>query len=310
MRVVEEPFVTRDSILSVLRPGELPTKRPFRTLREHEAASDGLAVPMRLESGRLDGRLHLYSVLNADAARAWRLGRPEIAQRLARRAGRLEGSTAAKKIVRAVARMADRMPSDPCAADASPRLRRYLDLRHHADWQGLDHDVMFRDWLASSGAWLEEGDAEHSSLVEAIEVLQRGAEKARREILAEEVEPLSTFLGVVARMDRAFAEIESEHGEVVLISREDLRREGLATLGQPVALLSEALPGRGTLHLPMAAAMLEAPAVPEVEPPYGQGLSEELAIVVTTLGARDSAWVEREFSRQPQKLTAGPIRVA
>jgi hypothetical protein len=60
----------------------------------------------------------------------------------------------------------------------------------------------------------------------------------------------------------------------------------------------------------MAAAMLEAPAVEEVDPPYGQGLSEEMAIVVKELGSRDSAWVEREFNREPQKLAAGPIRVA
>lgn len=286
------------------------TGRRFRTLREHEAASPGVTIPMRLESGRMDGRVHLYSNLNTDAARAYRLGRVDIAQKLARRASKLERSAAAKKIQRAVARLADRMPIDPCGDEASPNLHRYIQLRRHLSWQGFDRDVLLRDWLSGSRAWLEEGATQRESLVEAIENLGREAAKARAQILDDESKSVSTFLGVVARMDVAFAELESEHGEVVVIAREDLQRQGLAALGQPVAVLSEALPGGGTYHLPMSAAMLEAPEDAESESPWSSTLAEEMAISVSSLDSRDSTWIERELSRDPEKITVGPLRVA
>ncbi len=310
MRVVEEPFVTRDSILSVLRPGEITNSRRFRTLREHEAASRGVTVPMRLESGRMDGRIHLYSNLNTDAARAYRLGRVKVAQKLAQRASKLEGSAAAKKIQRAVTHLADRMPSNPCGAEASPNLRRYIQLRRHSSWRGLDRDVLVRDWLSGSRAWLEESANQRESLVDAIESLGRETAKARAQILDEESKSVSTFLGVVVRMDVAFAELESEYGEVVVIAREDLGRQGLAALGQPVSLLSEALPGGGTYHLPMNAALLEAPKIVEPDSPWSSSLAEEMAITVSDLEPRDSTWIERELSRDPEMIPVGPLRVA
>ncbi|HEV2999005.1 MAG TPA: hypothetical protein VGX16_07840, partial [Solirubrobacteraceae bacterium] len=201
MRVIEEPFVTREAVLSVLHPGELTSERPFRTLRERGAASEGLAVPIRTAAGQILGRVQLYSGLNADAARAYRLRQVEVARELAGRATAIEGSPAAQLIRRAVASAAASLPVDELSAQAPPSLRRYLDMRGRSTGRGLDRGWLTREWLSHSDAWLAAGSGDHDALIEAAMELDRAACQAREDVLGEEAASATTFYGVVRRMD-------------------------------------------------------------------------------------------------------------
>lgn len=306
--MIEEPFVTRESILIALRPGHEPTEGPWRTLREkHKAASKGLGVDVRLYTGRLGGRVFLYSSLNSDAARAYRLREPELAQKFAACAQKLERTGAAKLIWKAVKRLADRMPRDPLSKEAPGELRRYIQLRR--GWQMQDADALAREWLVQSSAWLDHSGLDRSELVDAIEDLSLQAEKVRTEILVKEVEGVCTFYGFVRMMDRTRAALEGESGEVVVLQRSELERRGLATVGQPVALLQEAMPGGGFYSLPMPAAMLEPPAMEGAGPAIEVEFAREGSTLLNEVGPRDSEWLKGAFAKDPSVVVVGPLQV-
>lgn len=309
MQVVEEPFLTRNFILSILRPAEVTTDRPFRTLRQHKSASPGIVVHLRMAGGRLAGRLTLYSSLNADAARAYRLQELDTARALAAHAIKLEQSSYAKVIKDAITSLSVRMPADPFSDEAPAGLRMYAETCRRATLQSLDRSGLVRDWLAQSRAWLGEDTEDRPALVDAVETLTRKAEKARTEVLSEENCRATTFFGVVQRMDISVAEIEADSGEAFLIQREDLERQGLAMLGQAVALLQEAMPNGGSFTLAMPAAMLDPPEFEEPPSPY-KSLGDEGGIVVTGLGRQDLNWIERELSREPAAVPASPLRLS
>lgn len=308
MRVVEEPFLTRDLILAILRPAEVTTDHPFRTLRENGAASKGLVVHVRAAGGRMAGQITIYSALNADAARAYRMREPEIAKRLASRAAGIERSRAARLITDAIAALSERLPVDPFSEKSPQALRSYCRARRHTSFDGLDRGAMMRAWLVQSQAWLGEDGGQREELIDAVEHLTRVAEKARAEILTEHRCTASTFFGVVARLDQTVAEIEGDSGEGLLVQRQDLERRGLASLGQPVALLHEALPSGASITLAMAAALLVAPDLPDHPSPYGDSLDRD-GIRVTTMPQRDISWFERELARDPTLLPASPLKV-
>src|ERR1700691_4740210 len=256
MRVIEEPFMTREAVLAVLRPGEMTSGRPFRTLRERGAASEGLAVPIRTPGGQVLGRVQLYSSLNTDAARAYRLRRIGEARELAERATSIEQSSPAQLIRKAVFSVAASLSGDRLSVQ-SPSLERYVRMRGHSTWRGPDREWLTREWLLHSDAWLT-GSASRDVLVEAAMELDRAVCQARKDVLGEDSASPTTFYGVVRRMDGVAAEIEgAAAGRVLLIPRDDLERQGLAVLGQPVAVLREVLPGGGSYSLPMPAVALE-----------------------------------------------------
>lgn len=305
MRVVEEPFVTRDTVLSVLRPGDVTTERPFRTLRHRDAASAGLPVTMRVR-GQVVGRLHLYSALNGDAARAYRLREVGLAKDLAARATEIEQSPEASLIHRAVAAVAMAMPVDPLAPDAPAGLRRYVELRRRSSWRGLDPAGLSRDWLVHSEAWLTAND---DALGEAIVALSQAAEEARAGLLGNDARSVTTFFGIVSRMDPIAAEIEAD-GEALLVPREDLERQGLAVLGQAVALLREEMPGGGSYSLPISAVGLDRPIEEPPVPVLEHDFPEDEGIRAIPTLSRDTAWLDRELSREPTAVPAAPLRVA
>lgn len=305
MRVVEEPFVTRDAILAVLRPGEATSDHPFRTLRGHAAASPGRTVVLRVARGQVLGRLHLYSSLNADAARAYRRHDRQGAQALAARAAELELCPEADVIHRAIAGVAARMPLDPLSEDAPASLRRYVELRRRWSLESLDRARLAREWLAHSIAWTT---TNWDELVEAVIELDRRAEEARSDILGE-TSSVSTFLGVVRRMDPTAAEIEAASGEVILLPRDELDRQGLAVLGQPVSLLREALPGGGSYVLAVPAVGLDSPAS-ETEDVWQTGPPAPDDVQVRHLTERDSTWLKRTLAGEPTAVPAGPLSVA
>lgn len=308
VRVVEEPFLTKDLILSILRPAEVTTDRPFRTLRQHKSASPGIVVHLRMDGGRMAGRLTLYSSLNADAARAYRLQEFDAAKELATQAVKLERSQWAKRIQRTIMELSARVPADPLSKEAPPSLRHYSTTCRHATWRGLDHGSLVRDWLAQSRSWLNEAHDERSALVDAVEALSRKAEEVRTKVLAEEKCTVTTFQGVVQRLDVSVAEIENEAGEAMLVQREDLERQGLAMLGQAVALFQEALPSGGSYTLAMPAALLEPPALDDPPSPYSS-FGDQGGIILTALSSRDLSWIERELSREPSAVLATPLRL-
>ncbi len=303
--------MSRESVLSVLRPGELTSERPFRTLREHGAASDGLAVPIRTPGGQVLGRLQLYSSLVADAARAYRLRRAGVARELAGRAAAIERSQAAQLIREAVASAAASLPVDHLSTQAPPSLRRYLDMRGRSTGRGLEPAHLTREWLSRSDAWLA-GAEDHGALIEAAVELDREACQAREEILGEHAASATTFYGVVRRTDPTAAEIEGGD-QTLLLPIEDLERQGLATLGQPVAVLHEVLPGGGSYSLPMPAVMLEEESFAGVPSPWESefaGYDGHSAMGVSHWSVRDHNWLGRELAREPSVLLVAPLPVA
>jgi len=305
MRVLEEPFVTREAILSVYRPGELTTERPFRTLRKQRAASSGLPVIIRTSLGQVTGRVHVYNALNADAARAYRLGRVNAAHELAARAGEIEKSPPARVVQRAIAAVAGRMPVEPLSNEAPAGLRRYLSLRRRSSWRGLDTSGLTREWIASSGAWLT---TDWDELVEAVVTLNRHAEEARAEILAD-ASTATTFFGVVQRMDHVAAELEAPDGQTLLVPRDDLDRQGLAAIGQAVSLLREVLPGGGSYCLPMPAVALDALAPRPALPVWETESRDDGSIPASALSTADAEWLGKELAREPTATPAAPLPV-
>jgi hypothetical protein len=98
------PFVTRSEIVREYRPDETVTvDSAMRSLRSKNALSPGLSIATRAAGGQLGGRLHLYSALNRDAARAVRRHDFVSAVRIAKAAARLDASPEAKRLASSVA---------------------------------------------------------------------------------------------------------------------------------------------------------------------------------------------------------------
>jgi hypothetical protein len=307
MRLAAEPFITREAVLSILRPGELMSERPFRTLRQHGAASPGFSVTLRSPGGHILGRLHLYSTLNGDAARAFRLHEPRLAQALAGRAQEIERSSAARRVRAAVAAVAAQMPA-PAIGAGPPGLRRYVELRRRSGGRGLDAVAMAREWLAASEAWLSEAE-DRDELVEAVAELDRAAGEARADLIGEGAASVSTFYGIVRRMDVTSAEVEGTT-ESLLMPREELERHGLAAIDQPVALLREALPGGGSYLLPMSAVRLDDEDQTVEPSPWDLDDLMDGVVPASALTDADEAWLRRDLAREPTAVPVAPLRLA
>jgi hypothetical protein len=304
MRVVEEPFVTREGILRVLRPTQLTTERPFATMRRKQAASDGLAIRVQARGGQLIGRVRVYSSLNTDAARAFRRRDVELAQQLALRAGGLERSDAAGRLRQAVVDAAAQLSLDARSRDAPPALQRYVEMRRRTTLGDTGRWAFVAEWLAQSGVWLSTG---HDALVEAVIEMDRGAAEARADLIDPAEMTASTFFGTVARMDTLRAEIDGSNDQSLLLSRDQLEREGLAVIGQAVAVLEEVLPG-GRYSRVMPAVALDAVAVGRPSP-YDEDLPDlEGGVVGVQLAPRDRDWFRRALDR-PTAVPVAPLRL-
>lgn len=309
MRVVENPFINRDAILGTLRPGQPASESAFRTLRAHSHASPGLRVDARISRGRLLGTAHLYSSLNGDAARAVRLGRPELALRLASKASQLEHSADAETVRSAVQNTADSLSVDPFDPKGPVDLQRYARLRRRSSPNGLDQRALVRAWLVQSSAWLREDG--HGELTSAVIALDRAAAEARKDIVEDAFPAVSTFFGIVRRMDPTAVEIEGG-GETRLVPRDELARQGLAVVGQAVALLCEELPAGGLLTLPMPAVALEPEAVAEARSPWEvpELDLEHNEMHSGQLEIDDYLWLTRSLAREPTAVPLAPLRRA
>ena len=93
------PFVTRSDIAREYRPdGTVSDASAIRSLRVKHSLSDGISVFARRGAGRLGGRLHVYSALNREAARAARRGDAALAVRIAKAARALEATAQAGRL--------------------------------------------------------------------------------------------------------------------------------------------------------------------------------------------------------------------
>lgn len=309
VRVVEEPFLTRESVLAILRPGQVTTGRPFRSMRERGCASEGMSILVRSVHGRMEGKLWLYSSLNGDAARAFRLRHFETAEDLAKWADRIERSRPAQQIQRAIERLAQRLPLDLCDRNAPVSLRRYVGLRRDTSPAGVDANALTREWLAHSVAWLEESE-DREELLEAVETLRLEAEKARARVTEGNDHSVNVFFGVITRLDEFGAELDSEGGQVLWVPRLDLERQGLAALHQSVSVWQEALPGTGSLFLLMPAVAIEPPDPGEGPSPWGPLFAKERTIRLQQFSDRDAEWLKLGLAREPTAIPAAPLRVA
>lgn len=309
MKLAEEPFLTSGSIMSVLRPSELPSADgPIRTLRSHGAVSPGVKVNLRQPGGHLAGHLQIYNSLSADAARAFRLRQLDAAGGLARWAAKLERSLAARQIVKAITALSAAIPADAFGPDSPPGLQRYARLRGKVSWTDLEHGSVTREWLSQSRAWMELSGEVNGDLVDAVETLSQKSSEARAKVLGE-IRDVSTFYGVVRRLDASAAELESSEGDALLVRRDELERQGLATIGQAVSLLQEVLPGGGVYSMPLPAVVLEAPDFGEPQSPWRQLDASSLSLTAEGFEKRDSAWLERELAREPRAIPAMPLPV-
>jgi hypothetical protein len=302
MRVVEEPFVTRQSILRVLNPVQATSERPLARLRRADAASDGLRVELRTRAGQLMGRAQLYSSLNTDAARAFRRRDPDLARALAGRAQAIERSEAASRVRHAVAEVAATLPVSTRSEDAPPALRQFVAMKGRVAGTPKRADDL-TEWVARSASWLT---LNYDRLLEAVLDLDRQAVEARADLTPASAEQgASTFFGVVARLDALHGEIDGA-GQTHLVSRDLLEREGLAAIGQPVAILEEILPGGVFSNVSPAVAIEEHEQVHRS--PYEEPLPDD-GFVVARLGARDREWVRGTLDR-PSTVPRAPLRVA
>ena len=295
MRLVEDPFITRQSIVATLKLGEPSTEAPFKTLRAHDSASSGWSVALRRRDGHVAGRLHLYCSLNHDAARLFRRGQRDHAKRLAAAANEIEASASARTIRDAIAEAVTHAVEDRRWVDA---WTTYSRIRRSRSWLSLDSQAMFREWLASPGAWLAQDD---DSVRGAVAAVSRQVEEVRAQQDEAYGEAVTTFLGVVRRMDATAAELQGESGEQLLVMRRDLEREGLSVVGVAVAVVREELPtGRVVVFVAPAADLGTDKDEGGSENPFDPA---DLSILTTA----DSRWMERALASDPKLLSATPL---
>jgi hypothetical protein len=309
MDVVEDPFATRQAIAKVLSLGSPTTDAPLRTLRRHVALSDGVSLPLRNTSGQLLGRLHVYSVLSADAARLFRLGHRDAAVRIAGRAQQLERSRAGRRVVRAIERTASRVPIDTAGGHRTDHevqlFRAYVEMRGTASWEALEQQTLWRAWVSEPQSWLAfDADA---AVREAVHELAARVQQARAD------EPVLTRLttsnavtrrvGIVARLDPLAAELETVDGSRFIVPRRDLEREGLAVIGQAVTSVREEVPGGPVVDFYAAAAQLA------VEPDHDELDPFAPSTAPVELGAADSIWLERVIASEPTTVPIAPLAI-
>ncbi len=160
------PLVTRREIVREYRPdGAVTDAAAVRRLRQKGALSAGVSVETRRAHGRLGGRLHLYSALNRDAARAVRQHRDALAVRIGKAAARLERSKEARRLAAALSelggaattsQLAQALSTPDLIADASALQAMHQDLRRKLGVEGASTVLAGRvSVLRDDGAILE-----------------------------------------------------------------------------------------------------------------------------------------------------------
>jgi hypothetical protein len=227
-----------------------------------------------------------------------------LAKRFAERAQEIEHSAPAQIVQDAIRVTASALGIDPRFADAPVSLQRYLKLRGQSSWLNIDRDALTREWIVHSSAWLSRD--EHGQLVEATMTLAQTAAETRSDLYVEPPST-STFFGLVRRMDVSAAEVQGD-SETRLVPRDTLERQGLAIVGQAVALLCETLPAGGALVLAMPAVTVEESAPILRGSPWDIEELDEGAVPASVIDPADHEWLERELAREPPAVPLAPLR--
>jgi len=159
------PFVTRREIAREYRPdGTVSDESAIRSLRDKQSLSAGISVVARKGSGKLGGRLHVYSALNREAARAARRHDYVLAVRIAKAARALESTPEARRVtsflVEAIAltTTADlaRVLSEPeLLPDITSLQRRYAEALRKLDIAGPALFTGYVAQITETEAWLD-----------------------------------------------------------------------------------------------------------------------------------------------------------
>lgn len=250
------PLVTRREIVREYRPDETVTvDSGVRALRSKKALSFGLSIPTRGPGGELGGRIHLYSALNRDAARAARRGDIEAAVRIGKAAAGLETSPEVKHIAKVLA-------------------------------GGANGD---KGLTALTGAAGLARALSSPALTPYVVILQRDTARARR---ALNLAVGSTVLnGHIASLD-SYVAVLTLHGALPFsVPTTMLDAVQLRDVGAPVSAMWELLPGGRTL-LTVEPAIdvpdvndLDEPLVDLYGTPWGQVLTAEDADALEVTGA-------------------------
>lgn len=101
--IADFPLISKKDIVLAFKPGHAGSlDAAYRTLRDKGVVSEGIDVRPRTETGQLLGRLHLYCVLNRDAALLARRSSLAEARKLARAARRIERGKVARELANAL----------------------------------------------------------------------------------------------------------------------------------------------------------------------------------------------------------------
>jgi hypothetical protein len=284
------------------------SEAPFARLRKQRLASPGWSVPLRRAGGRLAGRLHLYSALNLDAARAVRADRRDVAGQLARSAEEVESSEATLVVREILTALVASLPAESVNArrdDAvGQSLRYFAAAKCRAECEPVDAERVISTWLARAGTWNELFSS--SELDKALVKLTRLTMQARRDVLGVEAATL-TFLAVVRRLDDVMAELEGAGGETWVVARRDLEREGLADVGRAVAAFREELP-----HGPILWIYSSATTVGKDRRHAGRTFDPfdaDAEALGYTIEEADVPWMERLLAGDPKVVPASPILI-
>jgi hypothetical protein len=204
-RVSPMPIVGRRAIVLAydpLRPGS--TKARFQMLRAARVVSSGVNVTRRGGSGRIRGRLHVYSELNREAARLYRRGDAAAARALAESATKLESQ---HEFILLVERLS--VIGTPEGLDVELAW---------PDVERLFRDAELAELIRAAAAALEAFRGQSDELASAVH----------------------TVTGVVAGMQSSMAILEGVYG-TFLVPVEQLARLQLDRIGASVELQWEAV---------------------------------------------------------------------
>jgi len=217
--LTERPLLSRDEVLRALDPTGRAGDSAFRRLKRDGFITGGIEVKPR-RGGHVNGTVTAFCALNRDAATAYRKQRPDLARRLAARAGKIESSRAALRL----AEVAKRETAD--------------------DVGELDLDGIYGRVVRSDRRLAD-------ALARSVARARRGLAKSLADI------GVSTIVGTVVRVDDETVEVLSGEGERYTLPASALPPAGVA-LGSPLSVRVESL-GEGALWTVVEPAWSDAP---------------------------------------------------
>jgi hypothetical protein len=261
------PLVTRREIVREYRPDDTVTvDSGIRALRAKSALSAGLSFVARGAGGELGGRVHLYSALNRDAARAARRGDLHSADRISKAASRLEKSPEATQLINALSKRSAGGLTENVGAIVVGAAALAAGTAVPAGAPGIAGAAGLAQALSTP------------ALTDYVAKLQRSMARARKELNLGNVPTILN--GRISAVDESVGLLKLHGSLAVTVPRAMLDDAGVYEVGNAVSAMWELLPGGRTLLTVEPA--VEAPETNELgEPlvdihgtPWGSVLSQ------------------------------------